>query len=286
MSNRSRNPGLPPPSVSVIIPTWNRAHTLPRAIESVLSQSLPILEVLICDDGSTDGTAEAVMAMARQDPRIRWLPGERGGRPAIPRNRGIRESRGEWLAFLDSDDAWEQDKIAVQLGAAQRLDCLAVCSNALRVFPDGREAGPLLDWNRPLLKFSNLLAVNRVVCSSCVVHRSVLERTGGFPAGTDFKAIEDYALWLRVAAITRFAYCSVPLVRYRDDPESSVRARQDLSPASQKILVLQNLAVWLRSCPGVLPGRRGALARVGLARSWDATRLSTNRMGHFLTSSH
>ena len=105
MSNRSRNPGLPPPSVSVIIPTWNRAHTLPRAIESVLSQSLPILEVLICDDGSTDGTAEAVMAMARQDPRIRWLPGERGGRPAIPRNRGIRESRGEWLAFLDSDDA-------------------------------------------------------------------------------------------------------------------------------------------------------------------------------------
>jgi glycosyltransferase involved in cell wall biosynthesis len=279
-----KDPGLPVPSVSVVIPTWNRADTLSKAIESVLSQSLPVLEVLVCDDGSTDGTAEVVMAMARHDPRIRWLPGERGGRPAIPRNRGIAASRGEWLAFLDSDDAWERDKLAVQLDAAQRLDCLAVCSNALRVFPGAREPEPLLDWNRPLLKFSHLLAVNRVVCSSCVVHRSVLARTGGFPADADFKAIEDYALWLRVAAITCFAYCSATLVRYRDDPESSLRAQQDVSPASQKKLVLQNLVDWLRTCPGALPGRRGILARVEIARSWDATRRIASRLGHLLTS--
>lgn len=283
MRNRSRNPGLAVTSISVIIPTWNRAHTLPKAIESVLSQSSPVLEVLVGDDGSTDGTAELVEAMTRQDPRIRWLPGSRGGRPAIPRNRGIRASHGEWLAFLDSDDSWEQDKIAVQLEAVKRLKCLAVCSNALRVFPDAREGGTVLDWNRTLLTFSDLLAINRVVCSSCMVHRSVLDRTGEFPAGADFKAIEDYALWLRVAAITHFAYCPVPLVRYRDDPESSVRGRQYLTPVSQKKLILQNLADWLRACPTALPVQRGALVKVELARSWDATRRIWNRFRRFLT---
>lgn len=283
MIDRSKNLGPPAPRVSVIIPTWNRFSTLVKAIESALSQTTPVLEVLVCDDGSTDETAETVMEMARQDPRIRWLPGPRAGRPAIPRNRGLLASRGQWLGFLDSDDAWERNKIEVQLAAAQRVDCLAVCSNALRILPDAREAGPLLGWKKPLLKFSDLLAINLVVCSSSLVHRSVLDRTGGFPAGAEFKAIEDYALWMRVAAITPFAYCSAPLVRYRDDPISSVRAQQHISPATQRRLVWQNLAEWLRS--GAPSGQRANLIRVEMARSWDAARSLTNRLANFLTSS-
>ena len=268
MTSRSRNPGLLMPSVSVIIPTWNRGHMIRKAIESALSQGPPVAEVLVCDDGSTDNTAEVVTAIARHDSRLRWLPGERAGLPAIPRNRGIKESRGDWLAFLDSDDTWEPSKIREQLEAAQRLGCLAACSNALRLLPDGREAGLLLDWHRPILKLSDLLSVNRIVCSSCIVHRSVLDRTGGFPSGPNFKAAEDYALWLRVAATTKFAYCPVPLVRYTDDPETSIRANQPLKPVLLQELILSSLEQWLRASPEHFTGHRQALARAWIARRW------------------
>src|SRR5262249_7122187 len=101
------------PSVSVIIPTWNRAATVMAAVESALAQTHAPLEVLVCDDGSSDDSAQRVGALP--DPRVRWLPGPRGGRPAIPRNRGIAAARGEWLAFLDSDDEWLPDKLERQL---------------------------------------------------------------------------------------------------------------------------------------------------------------------------
>ena len=254
------------PSVSVIIPTWNRGHTIRKAIESALSQVSPVAEVLVCDDGSTDNTAEVVTAIARHDSRLRWLPGERAGLPAIPRNRGIKESRGEWLAFLDSDDTWEPNKIREQLEAAQRLGCLAACSNALRLLPDGREAGLLLDWHRLILTLSDLLSVNRVVCSSCIVHRSVLDRTGGFPITNSFKAGEDYALWLRVAATTKFAYCPLPLVRYMDDPGESIRANQPLTPVQLEKLILSDLQQWLRALPEKFPGHRRVLIQTWIAR--------------------
>ena len=73
-----------------VIPTWNRAHTIQRAIESTLRQSLQVLEVLICDDGSSDDTESVVASIAKRDERVRWIVGERAGRPAIPRNRGFQ----------------------------------------------------------------------------------------------------------------------------------------------------------------------------------------------------
>ena len=234
------------PSVSVVIPTWNRAHTIQRAIESALQQSLPVFEVLVCDDGSSDDTESAVASIAKRDERVRWIVGERAGRPAIPRNRGFRECRGEWVAFLDSDDEWVPGKLEVQLKAAWRFGVGAVCSNATRVTAGGLELGALLDWSRPRLTFGELLTVNRVVCSSCVLHRSLLAKTGGFPEGQEFKAVEDYALWLRVAALMDFAYCRDALVRYCDDPKTSIRSEQSIPPEMQKRLVLAATSQWLR----------------------------------------
>src|SRR5512135_2903291 len=127
------------PSVSVIIPTWNRRETLERAVRSALDQTVVPQEVLVCDDGSTDDSRRIVEAIG--DPRVRWVEGPRGGRPAIPRNRGIRESSGEWLAFLDSDDEWMRDKLARQLAAAAGSGCRAVCTNAERFIPGRGVAG-------------------------------------------------------------------------------------------------------------------------------------------------
>jgi glycosyltransferase involved in cell wall biosynthesis len=252
------------PTISVIIPTWNRAATLRAAVESALAQSLPVLEVLVCDDGSTDGSQALVDRISARDPRTRWLDGPRAGRPAIPRNRGIRASRGEWLAFLDSDDAWLPNKLAVQLEAAGRLRCDAVCSNAVRLVA-GIEAGSLLDWKEETLNLSDLLQVNRVICSSSVVRRSLMLRTGGFPESAEMKAIEDYGLWLRIATLSKIAYCADPLVRYNDDPVSSVRSDQGLPPRAQKSAVLANWRTWLRSAEVDTATRLAALARGAMA---------------------
>jgi len=255
------------PSVSVVIPTWNRAHTIERAIDSALRQSLPVLEVLVCDDGSTDDTDSVVASIAKQDARVRWIEGKRGGRPAIPRNRGLRESRGDWLAFLDSDDEWLPDKLKLQLEAARALGSLAVCSNAIRVDVDRNELGVLLDWDHARLKFGDLLAVNRVVCSSSVFHRSLLSKVGGFREEPEFKHLDDYVFWLRVAALTDFAYCGGALVHYRDDPKHSIRSDQSIPPEeAQRILVFGATRSWLVKSELGATRRLAALASLELGK--------------------
>jgi len=265
-------------SVSVIIPTWNRAHTIRRAIDSALQQSVRVLEVLVCDDGSTDESESIVSNIAARDSRVRWIAGERGGRPAIPRNRGLRESRGEWLAFLDSDDDWVPGKLETQLEAANRVGARAACSNATRVAVDGHALGALLDWNRPRLTFGDLMAVNRVVCSSCVIHRSLLAKIGGFPEGPEFKAVEDYALWLRVAALTDFAYCRDTLVHYCDDPEASIRSKQSIAPEKQRRLVLAATGDWLRKSEIDPSHRFAALAILVFTQGRSAAAALARRM--------
>lgn len=255
-----------PASVSVVVPTWNRADTIRGAVESALRQSHPVLEVLVCDDGSTDDTRWVVQDIARQDPRVRWIEGARVGRPAIPRNRGLHESRGEWVAFLDSDDTWYPQKLETQLNATASTGALAACSNAIRVDSSGRRIGMLLDWTRPRIALGDLLVENHVVCSSCVVHRSVLARTGGFPEQPKFKAIEDYVLWLRVSAVTDFAFCPDALVEYRDDPANGIRSTQTISPAEQRTLVLAATKKWLRISGLGLARRFAILVRVWFAQ--------------------
>lgn len=207
--------------VSVIIPTWNRAGTIEQAVRSVLSQTMTLLEVLVCDDGSTDDTEQIIEAIG--DPRVRWIRGSRGGRPAIPRNHGIAESLGEWLAFLDSDDEWMPEKLEKQLASAERLNAKAACSNAHRLIPNKGIDGVLLSWNKDRVEFSDLLLENRIICSSSLIHRSLMDAAEGFPEEEKFRAIEDYALWLRVATLTDFAFVNEPLVVYRDDPVNSIR---------------------------------------------------------------
>jgi len=158
------------------------------------------------------------------DSRVKWLPGERAGRPAVPRNRGIAASKGEWIAFLDDDDEWLPEKLEEQLRMSQKLHCFAACGNAHRYVPgydDVRDYST--DNDRKRITFEDLLLNNSVICSSALVHRSVILKAGGFPEGVGLRALEDYALWLRIAVFTDFAYLNVPMLRYRDDAVSSIR---------------------------------------------------------------
>ncbi len=224
-------------TVSVIIPTWNRSSSLKQAIVSALSQTHSPLEVIVCDDGSTDDTEEVVRSI--HDPRVVWLPGERSGRPSVPRNRGISVSLGEWLAFLDDDDVWMPEKLKLQLERARMLNCLASCTQAC----DRKSDIYKLGWDGKQLTFRDMMRGNRVICSSSLIHRSVLFRADGFPESTRLTSIEDYAFWLRVATVTDFAFVGEPLVIYADSSHTSLRSYY-ADALKQKRLVLGNFLVW------------------------------------------
>lgn len=119
---------MSPPLVSVILPVHNRAETILRAVDSVLAQSHAQLELLVVDDASTDGTRAALATVA--DPRLRVLTLAQNGGPAVARNQGIKQARGEWLAFQDSDDEWLPHKLQAQLAVAGDAS-LVLCPYAL-----------------------------------------------------------------------------------------------------------------------------------------------------------
>src|SRR6266567_1834155 len=188
--------------VSVIIPTWNRGYIIEKTIASVLNQTMTDLEVLICDDGSSDDTYEKVSAI--KDQRIRWISGRRGGRPAIPRNNGIKEAKGDWLAFLDSDDEWLPEKLAKQFELIEKENVKAASSNASRLIPNKGIVGNYLSLETEIICFDDLLIVNEIITSSAIVHSSLIKFVIGFPEEEELKTIEDYAFWLRIATQTNF----------------------------------------------------------------------------------
>ncbi|WP_378950736.1 glycosyltransferase family 2 protein [Pelosinus sp. sgz500959] len=228
--------------ISVIIPTWNRSEVIQKAIMSALNQTYSKVEVLVCDDGSTDYTQQIVESIP--DPRLKWIPGVRSGRPAIPRNRGIRESQGQWLAFLDSDDEWLPNKLDQQLSRAKKTGCKAVSTNAYRLFPERGIVGTMLGIERAKLSFKDMLDQNSVICSSALLHHSLLDIVLGFPEEPDLKVCEDYAFWLRIATQTEIAFVFKPLVIYQDDAQHSVRGLVNRSVWEERKVLFRNFLYW------------------------------------------
>lgn len=206
--------------ISVVIPTFNRAVTLLRAINSVINQTYPVEEILICDDGSDDNSKNEVFAL--RNSKIKWIDCGRNGRPSIPRNMGIKNATGDWVAFLDSDDEWLPDKIEIQVKLLIESKSRAVCCNAFRVV-NSKKQGPYLSYKKKSIAFTDFLSGNIVICSSAIVDRILLNEISSFPEEKEYTAIEDYALWLRLATKIDFAYYKEPLLNYNDSPQLSIR---------------------------------------------------------------
>jgi teichuronic acid biosynthesis glycosyltransferase TuaG len=207
--------------ISVIIPNYNRAEFLIKAINSVLNQSFPVLEILICDDGSTDNSKEKVIALNNE--KIKWIDCGKNGRPAIPRNIGINNSKGNWIAFLDNDDTWQNSKIEKQINALQQSSQLICCTNALKI-KNNINIGDFSNFNKNLISLNDLMKQNEVICSSVIVNKNLLLSTSLFPEEIKFKAIEDYALWVRLSTKSELIYLNEPLVNYTDSENTSIRS--------------------------------------------------------------
>lgn len=229
--------------VSVIIPTWNRANTIAKAIKSVLNQTVPVLEIVVYDDGSTDNTFEIVQAI--KDRRVRWFSGRHFGLPAVIRNRAIEKSKGEWIAFLDSDDEWYPKKLEKQLELVKKTNCLAVCCNAYSVNNMG-DKKKYLDYSKNTITFSDLLKVNYIILSSAIIHRSLINKHIRFPEIPELKTGPDYAFWLRISTQTKFYYLNKILVNYFDDSSTTIR-RFTKNPFIQKKIILKDFLAWSRT---------------------------------------
>lgn len=218
---------MPPPLVSVVIPTYQRADLLEEAVRSVLSQTHRELEVLVEDDGSTDGSGTALASLG--DGRVSYRRGENVGRPGPVRNRGVARARGSLVAFLDSDDVWEPRKLEVQVAALERdPSLLGVSCDATWLPPRARTLLALDADLRP--SFEELLVRNVVLTSGAVVRREALRAVGGFDEDPGI-SVEDYDLWLRLLRHRDRALLVLrePLFRYRASADGyQPRGRREL----------------------------------------------------------
>lgn len=180
---------------------------LPRALDSVISQTHQPAEVIVVDDGSSDGTAELV---ERHFPGVRLLCQENRGVSAA-RNRGIEDSEGEWIALLDSDDEWRPEKLERQLAALKGRSELRICHTDEIWIRRGRRVNQRqIHAKHGGWIFEHCLPLCAMSPSSIVIHRSVLEAVGMFDEA--LPACEDYDLWLRICSRYPVLYLDEPLV--------------------------------------------------------------------------
>ncbi|MBI3860311.1 MAG: glycosyltransferase [Planctomycetia bacterium] len=233
---------------SAVIPTFNRAYCIARTIDSALAQTYRDTEVVVVDDGSTDGTAEMIRDRFGNEPRVRYLHQQNAGVSAA-RNAGMLAARGEFLALLDSDDSWHPWKLEAQIAALRRFPELGmVWTDFEAVDPEGRIVDPrhlkamfagykhfsdeeLFTARYPMRSltphlgqlnesnlyvghvFSRMLVGALVLTSTAVFRRATVERVGLFDTG--LKIGEDYDFLLRIAHEGPVGCIDAPAMQYQ-----------------------------------------------------------------------
>lgn len=213
------------PFISVIIPTFNRAVQVQAALKSVLAQTYPEFEVIIVDDGSTDGTGEAIQEMISSpgtgEERIRYFFQPNQG-SSVSRNKGIEQARGEWISFLDSDDVWLPEKLELQMQAIQQFEgqCGGCFTDSQMVNDQGMNDSSFRCFGRPCqqpigIASEALLSIARSFCgfwlSTLLVRTDLSRRIGGFDP--EIQGPEDRDFYFRLALVTPLACIDRPLVR-------------------------------------------------------------------------
>ncbi|WP_227368687.1 glycosyltransferase family 2 protein [Halomonas sp. M20] len=188
------------PKFSVVIPTYNRADSLLRTLQSVLAQSFIDFEAIVVDDGSTDNTQQVVNTL--KDPRIRYHKMINSGGPATPRNKGISEAKGEWICLLDSDDLWYPQKLMVLHDYLQKNVNIDVAYHSLNINMDYLRVTRAI-YTRGLMtnSYEDLLRNgNDCPTSSVAVRKSFINRNNiEFDESKEFRIVEDYDFWLKLA---------------------------------------------------------------------------------------
>lgn len=202
--------------ISIIMPAYNAETTLQMAVESVIEQTYPQWELIIIDDASGDGTSKLAEEYARRDPRIRVLTQMQNGGVARARQTGLDAARAQWIAFLDSDDAWRADKLQRQAEAALERNADLVFTGSAYMNADGRR----LAWTLHVpshIGYRRLLKQNLISTSSVLIRKEIYRKY----AVSRSDLHEDFVCWLRFLRDGGMA-CGIdePMLTYRLTPSS------------------------------------------------------------------
>lgn len=231
------------PLITAVIPTYNARQYVVEAVESALAQSYRPIEVIVVDDGSSDDTPE-VLAPLRN--RIRYIRQENRGLSGA-RNRGIAESRGELIAFLDADDQWRPEKLRLQWECLQAHPEAHLVHTDLERLRDVEKTVFYVDRGRQEFSgrcYTELFWKNHVVPSTVLVTRQCLREVGLFDTGIRKASTQDWDLWIRIARRFPFCYVNQPLVLYREHDTNASRDHRSMIEDELYIL-----AKMLRSDP-------------------------------------
>ena len=201
------------PLVSVIIPTYNRANLLLRAIKSVLSQTYKNLELIIVDDCSTDNTGEVVRKLQRKDKRIKYIKHRENRGGSAARNTGIKVAKGEYVAFQDSDDKWIQDKLEKQLAVLKKFPDEKTIIYTAFIKIMNKDAfylpGKKVKKKNGMI-FNELIKNNFIGLPTVLINKSCLDEVGSFDER--FPRSQDWELFLRLAKKFPFEFIDEPLL--------------------------------------------------------------------------
>lgn len=220
------------PTVSVIIPAYNRAHVIGQAIQSVLGQTRQDFEIIVIDDASIDNTEEMVRSFT--DSRIRYLRHEQNYGAPQARNSGAEAAAGSFLAFLDSDDIWYPEYLERQLGLLAALPPTVgmSCCNMMQKIGDGyRVVGPGM---RSLTFDENLIHADGICASSFVTRKEAFRSIGGFDV--DFSSFQDFDFLLRMASKYQIAIIDEALFEYRLGNDSISRNMLSKAKGFERII--------------------------------------------------
>jgi glycosyltransferase involved in cell wall biosynthesis len=264
---------MTPPCVSIVIPVYNRAHTLERALQSVLSQTYQHFEVLVVDDASTDG---GVASWAVQDTRVHLIKHLVNQGAAGARNTGVASAQGPLVAFLDSDDAWHPTKLEKQVALWAQSPDMSACVTWFNLC-DGKKIDsckvyPQDDWSHYFLK-GCLVGPG----STFMAKKEVFEKVGPFP--THLKRFEDWEWFLRFAKHYTLGVVPETLVDVYKGPAADHKVTlasltqlenqlTDLSPSQNRLF--QGALAYERAAAYVRAGKK-ARALVPLLRSFLAS---------------
>lgn len=199
-----------PDLVSIITPAYRAAAFVGASIQSVIAQTYTNWEMLVVDDCSPDNTVEIVRQWSEQDSRVRLIRQPQNGGPAAARNAALQAARGRWIAFLDSDDLWQPEKLALQLKAHRDAGATLSFTEFRRISQDGVAVGRLITVPSRIT-YSELLGNTAIATSSVIVDKSL---TGDFVMKKVF--YDDFACWLELLRKGGFGLgVHADLLRYR-----------------------------------------------------------------------
>jgi len=219
--------------VSVVIPVYNRIESLQRSVKSVLEQTYAYLEVIIVDDGSETDTGSIVRSVG--DGRIRFVQHKVNRGAAAARNTGIEVAQGNWIAFLDSDDWWNEKKIEIQLKVIETADSdlgVVFCGSKLHFGPAAKSQVELPEQDLDLrvrLARENCIPGGT---STPIVRGSLLREVGGFDEG--YPSCQDWELWLRLSQICDFKGIREPLTNMDISGSDRISANYEVAQAGHE----------------------------------------------------